>query len=195
MLLLMMWQLDPRRVNDPADPVAAAPGSFLLFRRQAYAAIGGHAAVRDKVVEDLGLAEQVKRGGRRLRLLAAPHLFATSRAQSLAVLWTSWLRVTVDGLGRRPALAFVGALAVQLFFLTPYLLAPLGWPFLALASVHLLVTRAVRAQLGFAYGVDQRLAWLQPLGALLAELILLRALLALIGVGAAVAWRGRKYSA
>ena len=46
-------------------------GQFLLFRRSAYAAINGHAAVRENVVEDFELARRIKRAGRRWRFVDA----------------------------------------------------------------------------------------------------------------------------
>ena len=49
--------------NDPASAVAFAAGPFMLFRRSAYAAIGGHRALAAEVVEDLALARRIKQGG------------------------------------------------------------------------------------------------------------------------------------
>ena len=46
-------------------------GQFLLFRRSAYEAIQGHAAVRDKVVEDFELARRIKQAGRQWRFVDA----------------------------------------------------------------------------------------------------------------------------
>ncbi len=42
---------------------ATAVGQFMLFRRAVYDAIGGHAAVRAEVVDDLALARNVHRAG------------------------------------------------------------------------------------------------------------------------------------
>jgi chlorobactene glucosyltransferase len=47
---------------------AAANGQCLLFTRSAYQQCGGHAAVRGNVVEDVGLAQRVKKVGLRLRM-------------------------------------------------------------------------------------------------------------------------------
>src|ERR1700750_3130374 len=38
-------QYRPSKVSDPASPIAAANGQFILIRRETYDAIGGHAAV------------------------------------------------------------------------------------------------------------------------------------------------------
>ncbi len=42
---------------------AAAVGQFMLFRRTVYAAVGGHAAVRTDVLDDLSLARNVQGAG------------------------------------------------------------------------------------------------------------------------------------
>jgi glycosyltransferase involved in cell wall biosynthesis len=53
-------------VNDPQNPAAAANGQFLMIRRDAYEAVGGHASVAADVVEDVALAKRVKQAGYRV---------------------------------------------------------------------------------------------------------------------------------
>jgi cellulose synthase/poly-beta-1,6-N-acetylglucosamine synthase-like glycosyltransferase len=189
MLMLLLWRDDPRRLNDPRDASAAAPGSFLLFRRAAYERVGGHAAVRAEVVDDRKIAERVKHGGLRLRVVAAPTLLETSRPLELLGLWNGWTRVVPEGVGQRARAATLGAGAVQTMFLLPYFLAPLGPTLAMLAAAHFVLSLVVRWQLRSAYGVDARFAWLQPLGAVFAVLVLLRAI-----APARVHWRGRSYA-
>jgi cellulose synthase/poly-beta-1,6-N-acetylglucosamine synthase-like glycosyltransferase len=64
--------------------LAAAGGQFLAVRADAYRRAGGHAAVRDKVIEDVELARAVKRAGGRIALadgsrLATCHMYASWR--------------------------------------------------------------------------------------------------------------------
>ncbi|MFV2083218.1 glycosyltransferase [Micromonospora sp. LOL_021] len=54
--------------RSPRTSLAAAGGQFLLVDRDAYRRAGGHAAVRDQVLEDIGLARAVKRAGGRIAL-------------------------------------------------------------------------------------------------------------------------------
>jgi glycosyltransferase involved in cell wall biosynthesis len=56
----------PQEVSDPSSPHAAANGQYLLITRDAYDAIGGHAAVAMDLLEDVALALLVKRSGRKL---------------------------------------------------------------------------------------------------------------------------------
>ena len=54
----------PDRVNDPRDPTVAANGQYILVRRQAYEAMGGHAAVSGNILEDVELARLFKVSGK-----------------------------------------------------------------------------------------------------------------------------------
>lgn len=54
--------------HTPWPALAAANGQCLAFRRKAYEAIGGHFALRDNVLEDVGFARRAKAKGFRLRM-------------------------------------------------------------------------------------------------------------------------------
>lgn len=45
--------------------VSYANGAFLMFRRNAYQKIGGHAAIRDNVIDDLTLGRRIRQSGQR----------------------------------------------------------------------------------------------------------------------------------
>jgi len=51
----------PAKVSDPAQRIAAANGQFLLVERETYRRLGGHAAVSEKVLDDVELAFLAKR--------------------------------------------------------------------------------------------------------------------------------------
>ncbi|SCL18257.1 Glycosyltransferase, catalytic subunit of cellulose synthase and poly-beta-1,6-N-acetylglucosamine synthase [Micromonospora pallida] len=70
-LLQWLWLtfLPLRAMERSARPsLAAAGGQFLVVDRAGYTAAGGHAAVRDRVLEDIELARAVKRAGGRIAL-------------------------------------------------------------------------------------------------------------------------------
>lgn len=52
-----------RRVNDPTSRTAAAAGGTVLMRRAALERIGGIAAIKSALIDDVTLARAVKRGG------------------------------------------------------------------------------------------------------------------------------------
>ena len=117
-----------QRANDPADPLAFAAGPFLLFRSQAYRAIGGHAAVAGEVVEDLALARAIKGQGLRLRYLLGLDWLTLRMYRDFASLWEGWTKNWFLGLDRDWIKAFGSAGVVLLLFAAPWgvLLAALG---------------------------------------------------------------------
>jgi glycosyltransferase involved in cell wall biosynthesis len=56
----------PKKVNDPASPIAAANGQYLMISREAYDAVGGHAKIASDLLEDVAMARLVKSSGRKI---------------------------------------------------------------------------------------------------------------------------------
>ncbi len=82
----------PREVSDPNSPAAAANGQYLLIAREAYNAIGGHAAVAASLLEDVELARAVKRSGRRIRFRFGGDAVRTRMYRSFAQLAEGWTK-------------------------------------------------------------------------------------------------------
>jgi len=105
-------------VNDPLRATAAAAGGVILLRRRALARIDGIQAVRDKLIDDVALAGQVKRGGR-------IWLGHTTLARSLrpypgfADIWRMVSRTAYVQLRFSPLLVLCTTLAMALTWLAP----------------------------------------------------------------------------
>ncbi|MFN2149641.1 MAG: glycosyltransferase [Anaerolineales bacterium] len=88
----LMILLDARAINNPTSSRAMANGQFILVRRSAYLAAGGHRAIRSAVLEDVRLAERVKRAGYRLQLMGGGELIHTRMYTGLRPLWQGLAR-------------------------------------------------------------------------------------------------------
>ena len=86
-LFAVACALDIRRTSDPAAPAAPVNGQFLLIRRDAYFAVGGHEIVRAQIAEDSALALRVKQAGYRLGLYGADRLISVRMYNGLGALW------------------------------------------------------------------------------------------------------------
>jgi GT2 family glycosyltransferase len=113
-------------VNDPSSPVAFAAGPFMLFRRSAYDAIGGHRALASTVVEDLALARRIKAGGYRLRYALGLDAADLRMYSDLASLWEGWSKNWLLSLDGSVPKALGAAAVVALMFSAPWLIAPAG---------------------------------------------------------------------
>jgi len=98
-LVLIGCAMDLHRIDDPAASDVSASGQFLLFRRDAYFAVGGHAAVRGEICEDKALAGRVKRAGMRFRLVGGERLARTRMYTDLPSLWEGFSKNAVEILG------------------------------------------------------------------------------------------------
>jgi glycosyltransferase involved in cell wall biosynthesis len=119
-------------VNNDRSKKAFANGQYILIRRDAYFAAGGHRAVRDRFVEDIGMAGRVKRLGLPIRVAIAHGIGSTRMYASLGQLVRGWSRILYDALDRSP-----WQLLVRLF--DPLIFSQSGQIVLA-ASVVLMAT-------------------------------------------------------
>lgn len=119
----------------PTDVIAN--GQFIAVNRVAYESVGGHALVRDRVAEDLSLAQEFVRSGRRMSLLIATKQFSTRMYDSLGAVVRGWRKNIYAG-GKYAALG--GRLGRALY---PLLL--LGAPIIGLAPPVALVLAAFGA--------------------------------------------------
>jgi cellulose synthase/poly-beta-1,6-N-acetylglucosamine synthase-like glycosyltransferase len=77
-------------VNDPRNSAAAANGQFILIRRDAYEAVGGHASIAGDVLEDVALAARVKAAGYRLWFGSGKGIVRVRMYRSFAAMWEGW---------------------------------------------------------------------------------------------------------
>jgi hypothetical protein len=82
----------PSRVSDPGSPAAAANGQYILISREAYDAVGGHAAVASSLLEDVALARLVKGSGRRIFFRYGANAVSTRMYRSFGQLREGWTK-------------------------------------------------------------------------------------------------------
>jgi glycosyltransferase involved in cell wall biosynthesis len=85
-------QYSPSQVSDPNSPIAAANGQYVLVKRAAYDAIGGHAAVADDILEDVALARAMKSSGRKIRFRYAADAVRTRMYRNYTQLRDGWTK-------------------------------------------------------------------------------------------------------
>lgn len=193
MLGFVLLTFLPFRLLKRPDPsLAAANGQFMLFRKEAYLAIGGHAAVKAEIVEDIVLARQIKRHGKRLVLADGTGSVSCRMYRSFGEIWQGFSKNLYPAFGGK-ALPFAFSMAlIALLFLAP-------WALLAVPEAR---TGAFLAVL-LALGMRAALAWRlrQSPWAVLGHPVAIGFLLALglrscwvARSGRTVPWKGRSYS-
>lgn len=105
---------DLARLQAPDSSDATATGQFMLLRRDAYTRVGGHAAVRSIISEDVALARLMKRSGCRVVLKDGSRLLSTRMYTGWQTLWPGLAKNLIDMLGGPVATVATSLAAVVL---------------------------------------------------------------------------------
>jgi hypothetical protein len=186
------------RVNDPTTSLAAANGIFILAAREAYEAAGGHRRVAGEVLEDVGLARNVKAAGGRIAFVDGADLVAARMYTGLPAIRQGWTKNLYRLRGRSP-LATLGTLVeLAITLVWPALGIPLaalagpagsGW----MAGLGLLVVLGAEVPFRAQRRENPRWSPTAPLGAALVTAFLLEsAVRDWLGLG--IHWKDRRYT-
>jgi hypothetical protein len=173
--------------TSPRPSLAAANGQFLLVTRTVYEWVGGHAAVRHEVIEDVALLRAVKRAGGRGVPIEGHRLASCRMYDGWPALREGYAKSLWASVGGSPAASAAAAAALTGVYVVP-----------ALAAL-----RGSRAGLvGYAAGVAGRAvvaartggtAWpdalAHPVSVLLFDVLMARSLLG--HRRGSLRWRGR----
>ena len=186
--------VDLAEANAPTGPAerAFANGQFILIRRTAYEAIGGHGAVRGEVLDDVRIAQALRRSGAPGRLLYAPDAFEVRLYESLGDIVAGYRKNLFEGMERRLSVAAAAALFICGTTLLPWALLfaptppPWRWAGGALCALQVLfrwrLERADGRSWAWAYALTH------PVGNALFVWILVCSAL-----GGSVRWKGREF--
>ena len=96
-----------------------ATGACFLSHRNSYVAVGGHAAMRESLVEDMCLAKAVKQLGHQVTF-ANVHQYASTRMyQNATEVWMGYQKNMYEGVGRKKTILFSILLLYMLLYLFP----------------------------------------------------------------------------
>jgi len=189
-----------RQLNDPRDTGhVLANGQYILTTRACYDALGGHAALRGEIVEDIAFARRLKADGRfRFAIADGSALVRVRMYRSLHELWAGFTKNTYVA-ARGDLLALGGAAAfLSLLSVVPAALAVDGLvrrrPVRAFEALATLAgTVAIEAYLLRRIAIPARYAVFAPVGCAASAAILLTSTACVLS-GRGVTWRGRRYT-
>lgn len=193
---------DVGAVNAPGRPEAFANGQFLLFDRAAYDAVGGHAAVKGEVLEDVRIARAAKQRGHPIGLYAAPELFRVRLYRGLSEILRGYGKNFYEGMDRRPLVALGALLFLFVGALLPWVLLAVAAvrpslvltgldptaPWMAWIGAVCVLPVLFRWRVERADGRSGAWAWSHPMGNVVLGLVLLRAVFAVES-----SWKGRRF--
>jgi chlorobactene glucosyltransferase len=173
--LELMRQFPLTLANAPKNRRAFANGQFMLFKRDAYEAVGGHAAVKNALLEDLALARLIDARERSAGVFFAAGLFHCRMYADWPQFQRGWKRIFIEAANREPKRLSVSARRIRwlgtllpLWMLGAGLFGAaivaheprMGWALLVLWLVAMLVWVGALSRISALSGAP---AWTAPL--------------------------------
>ena len=191
------------RISNPKTPGAVGIGGFFLMRRSVLERVGGYEALKDEVLEDVRLAEMIKRSGSRLFTEYAPSLLSTRMYRNFGEMWECSTKNWFAGMKFSLPLAMSGVFSMYLMSVLPPLIAlasAIGlaagmsanlWLLFMPAAFSWLMQVLVLAMASIASRVSPFYALTAPLGLGLLYAMLFDSSVR-ITIGKGVTWKGRR---
>ena len=112
-----------KKVNDTSNARAYVFGTFIMVRRSVYEAIGGHKAVRERLVEDAAIASLAKSKGYKLRVEKGGGVLTTEWESDLQSVYHGLERVFSDSIRPYGSIAMLNAILIFFLGIYPLLVA------------------------------------------------------------------------
>ena len=161
-------------VNDPARHPAAAAGGCMLVRRQALCEAGGIEAIRARLIDDVALAQAIKRrrGGGRIWLGLSTTTVSLRGYDDLRGVWNMVVRSADTQLGHSFPLLIATVLGMALIYMVPPLAIVAGatlaqWSSFALGVIGTALMAACYLPTANMYGLQRYWSLTLPAAALL----------------------------
>jgi len=129
------------QINNPASSAAAANGQFLMITREAYDAVGGHAAIHGAVLEDVALARRVKSAGFRIWFTSGAGIVRVRMYRSFSAMWEGWKKNLFQLMGGTTGSVFAEFESSFPWMILVVLLIGIKMPIAMFAGVVLLLMR------------------------------------------------------
>jgi chlorobactene glucosyltransferase len=190
------------RTNEPQSRRAVGIGGFFLMRRATLDRAGSYEALKDEVMEDVRLADRIKRSGGKLITDYAPELVSTRMYRNFGEMWECCSKNLFSGMSFSLPLAVGAVFSMYLIAIVPPLFAVTSsiavasgmnldlWQLLLPAAfswviqILVLMLASIKPKVSLAY------AFTAPLGLGVLYAILLESSIR-ITVGKGVTWKGR----
>jgi chlorobactene glucosyltransferase len=190
------------RISNPKSKGAVGIGGFFLMRRTVLERVGGYEALKDEVMEDVRLAEMIKRSGARLFTEYAPNLLSTRMYRDFGEMWECSTKNWFSGMKFSLPFALAGVCSMYLISVVPPVIALASaiaiaagvsspWPLFVPAAFSWLLQILILAMVSTRSEVAPTYALTAPLGLSLLYAMLFDSSIR-ITTGKGVTWKGRR---
>lgn len=175
-------------------------GPFMMFKREAYEAIGGHDSVKNAIVEDVWLARKIKEHNLQLIVEDGQHMLGVRMYRNFGEIWNGFSKNIFAGFEFSSIALFSVNLLYFLLFFLPFMLFFIQLSLqlslnlmLVLTGFQVLILYFTRAIISARFKLGFISTLLHPIGALSVPVIALNSW-RWIKAGTGAKWKGRIYN-
>lgn len=184
--------------TSPNPNFAAAHGACILIDKRSYRQIGGHAAFKLHLVDDVQLARAVKAVGLPLSLRDICDQVHMRMYQNASGVWNGYLKNIYAGVGRNPFLLLFILITYSTLYLIPPTLAVAGmvtgnWNIAIVALVGYFLGVSIKLAIDYRHRQPAVFCLLLPLSIIMLIALSIASWRASAS-GKGYMWKGRKYS-
>ena len=209
-VLCLMRAFPVSRMRSDKQPRPLANGQFMLFNRAVYHELGGHAAVKESINEDVALARLIRQRGRTYGLARADGMFQCAMYESMDEFVRGWKRIFLGVHPRRPwrltrrgwrvlisgfapPLMCLASIIVGSILLSRGASPALAWSLLAMAAVSIIAQAIALARFYVLGGFPWWAALSYPYGCWIVGSLMIQAVRD-VRAGKPVTWGGKQYT-
>lgn len=175
---------------------AAACGQFMAFKTTVYHKIGGHASVKERIIEDVALSKLIKKMGYRMRMYHGLDTISCRMYSGKEEIREGFRKNFLAGFGYNTALFLAAAFLHIVVYLLPFLLLPIAIVsgqsnILLLSSVSVTLILLHRTLIAFWFRWNPLYGLLHPVAVLWFQLLGVTVLIDFY-TGRNTTWKGRK---
>lgn len=180
-------------IKDPRAVIAMGP--FMLINAKFYRKIGGHEKIKDKIVDDLRLAQEVKRNGGKVVFMDGQDIVTVRFYNNLKDLWNGFSKNSFGAFDNSPLILLIFLSLIFVIYLLPFFLFLSGilkFQFYLLPSLQVFLITLHRYILSVRFRINLLLIFLHPAALIFGFLIALNSMQLTI-LNKAMVWKERIY--
>jgi len=144
MTWIPLWWLHRSLGHRPSITI----GQFLLFRKDEYWRIGGHSAVKDRIIEDVWLGVEMVRHGGRHEAIDLSTVFYCRMYRDVGAMWEGFVKWIYSIAALSPVVIIAMLAAAFVFYMAPFYWvlngflsasAPTDWRFIAVFQIGMIL--------------------------------------------------------
>jgi chlorobactene glucosyltransferase len=174
-------------------------GQYFIFKREAYFGMGGHTAVKGKILEDVHISKKTKEAGFNYMIFDGSSALTCRMYKNFREVWKGYTRIMFSAFDYSLTTMLLVMVLVTIFLLMPFVFLPLGvfiysWPpeIMTLIILQVSIISIIRIAISLRFKENPLNVFIHPPAMIFIVLVSINSFFH-HRFGEGVSWKGRTY--